>query len=304
MSTYQNASLCEDRLVQLAAPLEKTISFLVVSSLFPAITGTLLLYFSFLLFDVQLDFDFVLASFLLIFVVYSVNKLTDVKEDSINLPERTGFVKKNKYYIIVASIVSYSSALLLCCVRNPFAILVVLFPLCIGLIYSVRMANFRLKDVLCMKNIVVALSFAVGSTFFPLIVHPRTFKISFLVFYFIFLKVFISTVLFDVRDAAGDRMSAVRTIPVLFSVNKTKKLLLLLNSTLVVWLTFSYFQGFFHRYLLVLGFTIFYGYWYILRFCRQDVKKVKFFDLLVDGESIPIAILATLFALSYIPVIF
>ena len=304
MSNYQNASVCEAPLLQIAAPLERIISFLAVSSLFPAITGTLLLYFSFLLFDVRLDFNFVLASFLLIFVVYSVNKLTDVKEDSINLPGRTGFVKKNRYFIIVASIVAYSAALSLSFVRNPFAICIILFPFCIGLIYSVRIASFRLKDICCMKNIAVATSFAVGNTFFPLTVHPCNFIIGFLVFYFIFLKVFISTVLFDVRDTAGDIMSAVRTIPVLFSINKTKKLLLLLNSTLVVWLMFSYFQGFFHRYLLVLCFTIFYGYWYILRFCRQDIKKVKFFDLLVDGESILIAIFATLFALSYIPAIF
>lgn len=115
-------------------------------------------------------------------------------------------------------------------------------------------------------------------------------------FIFFYLKLFINTVLFDVRDIEGDRASGVRTIPAFLGRNKTRLLLLMLNSTFIPWLVFSYFQGFFHKYLFVLVFAILYGYCYILYFCSEGIKIGKSLDLLVDGEWIPIVILALIIA--------
>ena len=114
-----------------------------------------------------------------------------------------------------------------------------------------------------------------------------------LIFYFFFIKLFVNTVIFDVRDIKGDRISGVRTIPVVFGREKTKNLLLGLNSTLIIWLALSYFMGFFRQYLLVFIFCIFYGYLYILYFCKDGLKAGNSFDLFVDGEWVIIAILAT-----------
>jgi hypothetical protein len=91
-------------------------------------------------------------------------------------------------------------------------------------------------------------------------------------------------------------MNNVRTIPVILGLQKTKNLLLTLNSALIPWLIFSYFLGFFHRYIFVLIFAIVYGYGHILYFCRGDIKIGKSLDLLVDGEWIPIVILALILA--------
>jgi 4-hydroxybenzoate polyprenyltransferase len=87
-------------------------------------------------------------------------------------------------------------------------------------------------------------------------------------------------------------MNGIRTLPVFLGRNKTKNLLLFLNTILIFWLIFSYSQGFFHQYLFVLIFAILYGFWYILHFCREGLKIGKSLDLLVDGEFIIIAILA------------
>ncbi len=88
-------------------------------------------------------------------------------------------------------------------------------------------------------------------------------------------------------------MSNIRTIPVFLGIKKTEKLLLVLNSTLIPWFMFSYFNNFFHKYLFVLIVIIIYGYWYILYFCREGEKKGKSLDLLVDGEFILIAFIAS-----------
>ena len=274
--------------------LDKFVSFLTISSIFIAITGFLLPYFSFLLYEVRINFNLLLASCLLTFAVYNLNKLTDIKEDSVNVPERAGFIEKNKHSVIWTAIISYIAALSLSFLQNPFAIFIILFPFCTGIVYSIKISSFRLKDITGIKNITIALSWAVIGTFLPLAVSFRDFIIIPLVFYLFFIRVVIGSITFDIRDIEGDRISGVRTIPVVFGRQKTKNLLLVLNSTLIPWLAFSYHAGFFHQYLFVLIFAITYGYWYILHFCKDGIKIGKSMDLLVDGEWIPVVILCFL----------
>jgi 4-hydroxybenzoate polyprenyltransferase len=270
---------------------DKFVSFLTVCSIFIGITAFLLPYFSFLLYEVKVNFNLLFASFLLTFAVYNINKLTDIKEDSVNVPDRAGFIEKNKYSVIFAVVAAYIASLVLSFLQNPFAIFIILFPFCMGIVYSIKLSRFRLKDITGIKNITIALSWAVIGTFLPLAVSFRDFTKISLVFYFFFIRVFMGSSTFDVRDIEGDKLSGVRTIPVVFGRQKTKNLLLILNSTLIPWLVFSYLAGYFHQYLFVLIFAIAYGYWYILHFCKEGLKIGKSLDLLVDGEWIPIVLL-------------
>lgn len=271
----------------------KFLSFLSISSLFIAIIAFLVPYFAFMLYEVKFNFQLLIASFLIIFAIYNINKLTDLKEDSVNVPERVGFIEKNKRFVVWATIASFIAALSLSFLQSPISIFIILFPFCMGIIYSIKIYNFRLKDITGVKNIVVVLSWVVLGAFLPLTVSFCDYTIMLLIFYFFFIKLFINAVVFDVRDIEGDRMNGVRTIPVFFGRHKTKNLLLGLNSTLLIWLAFSYAMGFFRQYVLVLIFCIFYGYLYILYFCQDGLKVGNSFDLFVDGEWIIIALLAT-----------
>lgn len=268
-------------------------SFLTVSSLFIAMTGFSVPLFSFLLYGISVDFGLLFASFFITFAVYSINKLTDIKEDSINLVDRAKFTNKNRHYLIISIIISSFAALYLSLLYSIFAIFVIFFPFFVGLVYSIKIANFRFKDIICIKSISVALAWAVGGTFIPVIVHSFDILIIYSIFFFIFVKMFINTVLFDIRDIEADMLNNVITIPVFLGVNKTKKLLLLLNSTLIIWVIFSY--TFFHIFFLILIFSVVYGYWYILYLTKEGIKTGKLIDLLLDGEFTMIAILILLF---------
>ncbi|MFZ3060518.1 MAG: UbiA family prenyltransferase [Candidatus Methanoperedens sp.] len=211
------------------------------------------------------------------------------------MKERAGFIERHKKILTYVTVASYIIAIYLS-FSNSLALFAVLFPQFIGIIYSIKISNFRLKDITGVKNIVVALSWAVVGTFLPLENNRRNLIQILLIFYLFFTKLFINTVLFDVRDIEGDGANGVITVPVLLGIEKTRILLLILNSTLIFWLIFSYIQGFFQKYLLIIIFAICYGYWYILHFCRKNIKIGKSLDLLVDGEWIPIAILALIFS--------
>lgn len=295
MPDYQNKCFFEGENPQniLISFFDKIFSFLSVSSLFIAMTGFSLPFVSFLLYGISVEFDLVLASFFITFAVYSINKLTDIKEDSINLLDRAEFTTKNWHYIIFMVIISSLAALYISLLHSLFAIFIIFFPFCVGFVYSIKIANFRLKDVFCIKSISVALAWAVVGTFIPVIVHSSDFITISAIFYFSFIKFFIYTVLFDIRDIEADRLNNVITLPVFLGINKTKNLLFLLNSTFIIWLIFSY--TFFYRYLFILIFSIAYGYWQILHFTRKGKKIGKSLDLLVEGEFIMIAIVASLF---------
>jgi len=251
-------------------------------------------YFSFLLFNIELNSKLLLAAFFVTFTVYNLNKLTDKEEDSVNLPERGDYVQGNERLLLLLSIFSYFIALLLGFLVNFLTMPVLLFPFIVGIFYSMRIHPKlpRLKDIVGVKSSIVATSWAVITTFIPAICSQNASTIVPLIFYFFFIKLFVNTILFDVRDIDGDKKSGVKTIPVTIGRSKTKKLLLAIHSSLMAWLAISVLLGLFSRYLPVLIFCIVYGYWYINHFCNKN-EKIRGFslDLLVDGEWLFVAAL-------------
>jgi 4-hydroxybenzoate polyprenyltransferase len=279
--------------------LESAFSFATLSSMFIGAVMVAVLYVSFLLQNIVSSALLLIATFFLTISVYSLNKVTDLEEDLVNLPDRARFVKKNRDYLLFASLESINIAVILVFFANPYAIPVILFPFYVGLFYSTGMRRLRIKDALLLKNIMVALAATTAAVLLPLAVHTTIPFIVLLVGYFIFLKCFINTVLFDVRDIEGDRKAGVLTIPISLGTKKTRNALLLLNSTLAVWVAFAIFQGLFYPYQIVLILSVLYGYWCILRCTRVDAKASKLFDLLVDGEWVILALYALPFALGW-----
>ena len=264
------------------------VSLLMVSSLFLSISGVLMLYLSFLLFGVALKPILLCAMFLVVYSVYSLNRLTDQEEDAVNAPERSVFVKGNERFLLAAAAVSYIVALVLGWLESPFAALILLFPIISGIAYSKNIFSAvgipRLKDIFLVKSLIVASSWAVCAAFLPVLYLSGNFiKLGF-IFPFFFIKMFINTVLFDVRDVEGDALNGVRTIPVVIGIKRTRQILLLIQSLLVIWLVL--FSDLFNKYYIILIVSMIYGYLYILYFCNKNDHGNMSWDVLVDGEWI------------------
>jgi len=248
-----------------------------------------LLYFSFLLYGIKYNFNLLLASFFITFVVYSFDKISCIDEDYKRMQNRSIFIYNNKNLILFGIFISYISAFIFTLITNLYALIIIHFPLLIGMIYSRKIFNVRLKNIIGIKNIVVALSWTIIGTFLPLVINSKEIIIIFFVFYYIFIKLLINTIIFDIRDIKGDSMNGVITIPVFLGLKKSKNLLLILNSTLILWLIFS--NNLFYKYFYILIFTIIYGYLYILYFCKNNKMIGKSLDIFVDGEFIIIFII-------------
>jgi 4-hydroxybenzoate polyprenyltransferase len=275
--------------------LYRAFSFLTISSVFAGLTIACLLAVSFFLqgfYSIQA----VLACFFLAVAVYNVNKLTDLEEDSVNVPERARFVKRYYHYIIASVVVSFCAAIVCAFSCNPYSICAVVLGFCIGALYSVRLFGVRLKEIVLVKNVTIAGTCVVGAVLVPFALHLSSLIAISLIAYFVFFTVFINTVLFDVRDLEGDQRSGTTTIPVSLGLNKTKGLLLALNSTFVPWLLISRLQGLFPKFLPVLACCTIYTYGCILTFCKDGAKIRKSVDLLAEGEWIVVALLVLLLA--------
>lgn len=269
------------------------ISFLMVSSVFISMSGLLKLYFSFLFFGITPKINLLFAAFLVTYGTYSLNKLTDKEEDAVNNPVRSKYIYGNEKFLAILAVASYLTALLLGWFESIFASCILLVPLMTGIIYSASIFSVfgipRLKDVFVVKSLLVALSWTIMVTFLPATWFGWNFAILLYIFFFFFIKSFVNTILFDVRDVKGDAENNVKTIPVVIGIPRTRRLLLAIQSILAIWLVLTF--DLFSKYYLILIISIVYGYAYIFYFCEQKNHKGFSLDILVDGEWIIMGLL-------------
>jgi len=103
-----------------------------------------------------------------------------------------------------------------------------------------------------------------------------------------FVKTFVDTILYDVRDVEGDRLNRIGTVPVIMGLRKTRALLVAVNITLICMLPFMYGDV-----RTLVSILIVYGLAYTLYLMKK--RNPQILDFLVEGEWM----LATLFFLFY-----
>ena len=264
--------------------MRELLSFLSVSSLFIGGTGFFKTYISYLLLAMKPNLFICLAVFLVSFSVYTLDKIADLDKDVASMPTRARFLEGKKDLAIAYSALAYLLSIIIVFLGRPISSSLLLVPMAANIVYGTRLIPGvpRLKDIPVMKNAIVALSWAIVTVLIPVTYQSLpslgpTHSLVFVVIYFMFIKTFIDTVLYDIRDEAGDRINNVRTIPVIIGLENTTKVLLILNSTLLLGL--PWFEGLTRH--LVLSLVI-YGYAYILYF--RERRDPLFLDLCVEGE--------------------
>lgn len=276
------------------ASLEAALSFLVTSSVFVAVALFAVVYFSFRLIAVQPHLLLIFGLSLVTFSIYNVNKITDKEEDKVNTPDRANLIGKREHVVLALSVIAYAAALIIGVFSGKrLVVLSYLLPLISGVMYSLPMLpnGVRLKDVLFAKNIVIAASIALSTILLLLVSYGRWMPVTLLVC-FLFIKLFINTVLFDVRDVVGDSQQGIRTLPVALGVRRTKILLLGMNTLLLPLAAVMFISAGFNALLPVVLFSVCYGYYYIHYFCRPATDFSLRYDLVLDGEWIMLSGLA------------
>lgn len=263
---------------------------MVSTSVFISIISVTILLDSCLLLKVDLNPIIFVSAFFLTFTVYNLDRLDGSKEDKINDSQKLSLYKgKKKTWTLILS-TSLTLCFLLIIETNASLLLVYLVPFISSILYGKSVLFFpRLKNVPVVKNVVLVSTWTLIATAIPSYSSNIQDTLHLLIIsYFLFIKLLVNSILFDLRDIQGDSAAGVRTLPVILGRETTHRLLLLLNSTLVPWLMICRLLNYFLPHLPTLAFSIVYGFWYIKYFNKKRARIL--FDLIVDGEWIPFTV--------------
>ena len=265
--------------------------FLMYSSIYLSVAGSAMVYISCTIQNIQCSFMLCAIMFLVTFSVYNINRKTDEEEDSINHSERYAFTQKYEKILYISAVLAYLISLSFAAFHGIKAVLITSIPLICGVLYSFvwipeELMYRRLKEIPGVKNLVVAIAWALTPALLPVQFSPICQNLtSLIVGVFFFSLVFINSVICDMRDIEGDAFSGVQTIPVILGAKKTKNLLIgsnLFSGSMVLLLSVTHISPTM-TYLLAAG--IIYAHFYILFFDRTGKTDILC-DLVVDGQFV------------------
>ncbi len=277
-----------------AAITEKIISafyFLIYSSIYLSSAGAAMVYISCVIQHVRCSFSLLAIMFLATFSVYNINRKTDEKEDAINHSDRYSFTRRYGKVLSTSAILAYTLAIALAFCYGVKTTLISAIPLICGILYSIawlpeRFKYRRLKEIPCVKNLIVAFAWASTPALLPVYSSSSNATVAVLiVIIFFFILVFINSVVFDMRDTEGDAASGVKTIPVTIGLPKTIKYLSGLNifsGIIVLPLSLSYLSM---RFTYILATGMIYANFYILFFNKEKMTNLLC-DAAADGQFI------------------
>ncbi|MFH1708320.1 MAG: 4-hydroxy-3-methylbut-2-enyl diphosphate reductase [Planctomycetota bacterium] len=207
-----------------------------------------------------------LIAFLYIFAMHTLNRFTKYGAYRFNSPLRASFFESTKAIFLTAGIAALAGAavaaasishrhlgiLALCSLPGA------LYPLPLVPARLARVIPFRsLREIPGSKDIVIGLGWAFIIVLLPALGTAGTFTAAHLgAFTFIFLLVAARSVLYDILDIPGDRITGNDTIPILLGFQRTRRLLFTMLALAAVMLAAGLAFGTVGRPALVFTLTI------------------------------------------------
>jgi len=275
--------------------MNKIVDYVIHSSLYVGFVGLAMVFTTSLLLKLPINFQLLLIPFLVSFSAYNINRKTDIKEDKISHPARAKFIKTYYTYLKCICIICYLIAFILGFMKNILTGIFIFLPALFVTLYSVpwisKFSYSRLKEIFLIKNFTVALGWSLFVTLLPLFYFEVPFSLATVfIFMFIFMKVFGNTFVFDIRVIKGDKIAKIKTIPIIFGISKTKKLLGFINMLSLLLIISPVLLDILPNISCFVAIVFIYTQFYISRIGKSDITFLT--DVLADGEYIIMAFLA------------
>ncbi|MBT9549047.1 MAG: UbiA family prenyltransferase [Candidatus Sericytochromatia bacterium] len=256
------------------------VNAMVHGNIFISFSAMSIAYLTSSLLNKNLSFQLALACFSIMFLVYTSNRFSDLKEDEINSPNRVYFVRKIGFLFLIISILLFFLSVFLIWPYSKVASILMFFPLIIGLLY-----NFSgLKKVILIKNLTVGLGWGV----LPLVAGAfyQTYDNSIFIFsLFVGFVWIVNSTIFDLKDIPGDSEQGIITIPVKFGEKWTKIFCHFINFILFFMIfVFGYQHFLFFTLITMLIYVCIY-----IHFAKTR-NNTYYYGIFVDGEFVFAAI--------------
>jgi 4-hydroxybenzoate polyprenyltransferase len=231
-----------------------------------------------------------LMAYLFSYGAYMMNRSAEMDEDVVSHPDRTAHLAGRRRLLPAISGGAFLLGYILAATVNAFFFAGLLVPLLISLLYSVGSKRLKpiigvmkLKDMLLVKNLVISF----GWSLIPALVGLFFLAFSvplLLLSAFIFLRLMVNTLIFDIRDAQGDREAGIRTVPTVFGPESTYRLMAGIDLATIVFVLASVASGLMPAFASVFALFPVYSLTYSF-FARRPGANIGFIcDVIVDGE--------------------
>jgi len=213
------------------------LKFLLLSNFMVALGAFCLSYAAGMLSGREPDIIHPSLAFLYLYAMRVFNRFLDKGAGTYNDPERAGFYRRYKAFLISSGLVAIIGALFISFHMGALILAAMAGSSLLGVIYSVPLVPLKLrhlwkytkmKDVPGSKNLLEALAWAVVIALLPLLEPFNMQWPSVLVtFFFVLMTAFVRAAFFDILEVQGDLIVGVETLPITLGEKRT---LLLLKS--------------------------------------------------------------------------
>ena len=243
-----------------------------------------ILCFSAIILNQKNSIPLLILGYLLFQIIYSYNHFKELKKDILTNLERTHYLQKyKKYFLIIFGLYWVFFFTCLFYINNLAVILLSLFIVFGGLLYTVSLKNFT-KKIIEFKTFYVAFFWAL----LPLLAgfyYSTPFNLLlFLLFSFVFLRLLVSTFFFDLKDIESDKKENLKTLPILFGKNKTLNFLHIINILSFIPIIIGVYANLFPLFSLSILIFYFYSFYYLEKAKNKimDIHNLSY--IIVDSE--------------------
>jgi 4-hydroxybenzoate polyprenyltransferase len=283
----------------------KIFNWIVMSDIYASLIAAGIVLMTAAVLKLPLDLFSTAAVFVTAFAVYALNRQDDGDIDSINIPERTRFVARQGWIALVLSTAGFFFLLAYAFMSHMPIFILMISVYVLGLFYSFPLLRpiknllgfSRLKEPFAVKNLLVSGMYGLF-VLFPIFNAGASITITgILLFVFVFLRFFIISTVFDMRDVEGDALKQINTIPVILGKDNALKLLHGLNILSLLLIPIGIFEHAISPLFAAMVLTTFPFAFYYLEQCRSHTTDMKYLcSVVVEADYIP----ATLMALPFL----
>lgn len=250
-----------------------------------ALGDVLALYAMSVILNINVTISFFIVVYLSILAINFFNRYEDADMDATTNAERSKSVKRyfrfTPYIMVILTVIPVGITTYYAPIS---AIVFMLFLFGLGIIYSIFLKNVT-KQILGFKDIMTALPYALLVIFMALYYEtPITFAVV-LITIFYFIRMFINTTFFDIKDIKSDKNAGLRTLPVILGKNKTKQVLMILNFLSAIPILVGIYLNVLPLYSIALLVTMIYSLSYLSK-RKLFTNQTTLYNVVVDGEFI------------------
>ena len=243
------------------------------------------LYAMSVILNINVTISFFIVVYFSILAINFLNRYEDIDQDMTSNPERSKSVNKylkfTPYIMVVLTVLPVGITTYYASIG---AIIFMLFLFGMGILYSVLLKNVT-KRALGFKDIMTALPYALLVIFMALFYNAPITLALVLITVFYFIRMFINTTFFDIKDIKADKKEGLKTFPVVFGENKTKLFLILLNLISIIPIIIGVYLNVLPAYSIALLVTVIYAFLYLNK-RKLFTNQTTLYNVVVDGEFI------------------